>query len=111
LLSAWSSPGIPSWLAGYDKVAHAGLYAVLGACLGYGWRRAVAPPPHWVLIGVGMLYAATDEWHQAFVPRRVPSMGDWLADVTGVLVGYGVAVIVFGRLLRRTKPKELGVDV
>jgi VanZ family protein len=94
-----------------DKVVHFGLYSILGACLGYGWRRSIAPPPHWVLIGLGLLYAATDEWHQAFVPTRVPNMGDWWADVAGVCVGYASALVVFWRGARRTTRKELEVDV
>jgi len=94
-----------------DKVVHAGLYAVLGACLGYGRRRASAPPPHWVLLGIGLLYGATDEWHQAFVPRRVPDLGDWLADAAGVFLGYGIAIFLFRRRVRGANAKELGVDV
>jgi VanZ family protein len=111
LLSASSTPAVPSWLSGNDKVAHACLYSVLGACLGYGKHRSIEQPPHWVLIGLGALYAATDEWHQAFVPRRSPELGDWLADVSGVLLGYAVLLVLLGWLARRAKQEELGVDV
>jgi VanZ family protein len=92
-----------------DKVAHAGLYAILGAALGYGRHHSIPSPAHLTVISVGALYGATDEWHQAFVPRRSPDLGDWVADVFGVVVGYTVAVVVLGWLARRRKPSEKGV--
>jgi hypothetical protein len=33
-----------------------------------------------------MLYAASDEVHQHFVPGRTASARDWLADVAGILI-------------------------
>ena len=52
------------------------------------------------MILVGLLYGAIDEWHQAFVPHRIPSMGDWLADAAGVVVGY----LVITYLARSVEP-------
>jgi VanZ family protein len=71
-----------------DKVIHVLLYTVLGAAL--AWGRHVGPlrPPHWVLLLAGVLYGALDEWHQSFVPGRTPSVGDWVADLAGVVLGY-----------------------
>jgi len=89
-----------------DKVAHAGLYTILGATLGYGKHHAVPSPPHWVLIGIGALYGATDEWHQGFVRGRTPDGGDWLADVTGVTLGYVALLLILGWLGRRRQPQE-----
>ena len=102
---------MPSWLSGWDEVAHAGLYAVLGATLGYGKHHATVSPPHWVLVGIGALYGATDEWHQRFVRGRSPELGDWVADVTGVLLGYTVLLPLLGWLARREEPGEKGIDV
>ncbi len=96
-----------------DKLVHAGLYSVLGATLGWGRRRDVSPPPHWVLLGVGALYGATDEWHQGFVRGRVPDWGDWFADVAGVTLGYWGIVWVLGWLARRkeeTRTKVVDVS-
>lgn len=101
LLSAWPDPQIGSFFRGADKVAHVGLYSVLGAGLANGRRRAGARVPHWVLVGVGALYGATDEWHQAFVRGRTADWADWLADVTGVVLGYTALMIFFGWLSRR----------
>ena len=94
-----------------DKLAHAVLYTILGATLGYGKHHAVPAPPHWLLIGIGALYGATDEWHQGFVRGRSPDWVDWLADVTGVAVGYVAVLVVLGWWGRRKGPAEREVDV
>lgn len=101
---------MPSWLWEWDKVAHAGLYAVLGATLGYGKRFAIPSPPHWVPLGIGSVYGATDEWHQSLVRDRAPDVADWFADVTGVAVGYTVLLVLLGWLTRRKEPGQKGLD-
>lgn len=112
LLSARPNPSVPLWLASYDKVVHAGLYAILGLALAYG-RHRTSSPSHVALIFLGALYGATDEWHQAFVPGRTPDWRDWLADVAGVVLGYGLALLFLRRLARRASPTTTiyGVDV
>ena len=110
LLSAWPDPPIPSWFYGSDKIGHATLYGVLGVALAYGRVGAMAPPPHWTMILVGALYGATDEWHQAFVRGRTPDWGDWMADVTGVLLGYTLVLVLVGWLVT-SKSTDRGVDV
>jgi len=37
---------------------------------------------------VGAAYGALDEWHQSLVPGRDPSVGDWVADAVGVVLGF-----------------------
>ncbi len=37
------------------------------------------------MILLAMWYAATDEFHQLFVPSRVASINDWLIDSIGIL--------------------------
>lgn len=98
LLSALPDIGVGRGLLPFgDKIAHGVLYATFGATLGFGWSRAPAPVRHaWPLI-VGALYAVTDEWHQMYVPGRTPDVADWMADVLGLLVGYGTTVMLLGR--------------
>jgi VanZ family protein len=62
------------------------------------------------MILVGALYGGTDEWHQAFVRGRTPDWGDWTADVTGVLLGYALVLVVV-RWLVTSKATDHGVDV
>lgn len=83
-----------SWLPVNDKVIHVGLYGVLGATLAWGKIHSRIGWPHGVLVALGALYGVTDEWHQAFVPGRAVSFFDWIADVTGVVLGYSVVLIM-----------------
>jgi len=77
---------------GFDKVAHALVYAVLAATVIYG-RHA---PGRYVLgsaiitLVVCVLYGLTDEFHQAFVPGRDPSGFDLLADGIGALLATAI---------------------
>lgn len=96
LVSAWPSAGDVS-LPFSDKLAHVGVYAVLGATLAHGRRQSGPGAPHWLLIVLGALYGASDEWHQSFVPGRDVSLGDWVSDVVGVVLGYGFALALWNR--------------
>ena len=86
LIFAFSSvPDLGTGLGGWDlvlrKIAHAAEYAVLGALL----ARALRSPR--VAVVVGVLYAVSDEVHQAFVPGRMGSPLDVAIDAVGVVAG------------------------
>lgn len=70
-----------------DKVAHFTAYAVLAALM----LRATSTPRSWVsfalVLAAVAAFGAVDEWHQSFIPRRSMSFADWVADVSGALVG------------------------
>ena len=71
-----------------DKVVHLGLFSVLGGALAWGaWKSGRGVTPVLFLV-LGFAYGALDEWHQSFVPGRDPSVGDFLADCAGVLLGF-----------------------
>ena len=53
-------------------------------------------------------HAAVDEWHQSWVPGRSSSLSDWVADVTGGLVG-AVAVGWWWRLRRHGRRRAAAV--
>ncbi|HVH12382.1 MAG TPA: VanZ family protein [Longimicrobium sp.] len=73
-------PGIPN----VDKVAHFGAYAMLGGLLAFAADRSRLPLG--AAAAVGIIYGASDEIHQMFVPGRSPDVLDWAADVAGVAV-------------------------
>jgi VanZ family protein len=77
------------WVSVNDKVAHVGLYTVLGATLAWGETRVARRLPL-LLVFLGVGYGVLDEWHQSFVPGRHPSMGDVLADAVGVILGFSI---------------------
>ena len=73
----------PVWAA--DKVSHFGAYALLGLLLARGTTSSGLAPGWAVLLGV--LYGASDELHQHFVPGRSAEAADWAADSLGALAG------------------------
>jgi hypothetical protein len=89
-----------SKLFSYDKLLHAGVYAVLGAFTfmalprRWGMRTSVL-----VLVAgaITTLYGFSDEFHQMFVPGRSADLRDVLADCVGGLVGAGAASVLFSQ--------------
>ncbi len=73
--------------SGADKFVHGGLYLILGLSLAWGKMRTGLGVPGVLLLLIGVGYGALDEWHQSFVPGRTVSMGDWVADSAGVMLG------------------------
>jgi len=68
------------------KLAHAAEYVILSALLARaagitGWRGVV------LASAIGALYAASDEWHQTFVPGRKGNGWDFLLDSAASLAG------------------------
>lgn len=88
LLSGGQGVGGLDFLPQADKLVHLGLYAVLGGALAWGRGRSGAAFPHWLLVGAGIAYGATDELHQLLVPGRDASVFDFVADGAGVILGY-----------------------
>ncbi|MFH1764971.1 MAG: VanZ family protein [Gemmatimonadota bacterium] len=80
-----------------DKAAHALMFGIFGLALAWGSRNISGKRELAGLILLGVLFAASDEWHQAFVPRRQPSPGDFLADVAGLVCGFVMARMLLKR--------------
>ena len=76
-----------------DKLVHGGLYLILGLSLAWGKRRTESDVSGLLFLLMGMGYGALDEWHQSFVPGRHASVGDWVADSAGVMLG----LVLFSR--------------
>jgi len=78
------------------KLAHFTVYFVLGILTanalktsGVSTFKAVA-----LALAICIVYAATDEIHQMFVPGRGAQVKDVLIDSVGAVVGIGVYVFV-----------------
>jgi VanZ family protein len=79
-----------SKLFSYDKLLHAGVYAVLGAFTFMALPRRLSSRASVLVLvaaGVTTFYGFTDEFHQMFVPGRSADLRDVLADCVGGLVG------------------------
>lgn len=77
--------GLPSfWDLVLRKLAHAVEFLILAILVhrAFGFRHTI-----WLTIVLSVLYAASDEWHQTFVPGRVGSLADVGIDALGVLAG------------------------
>ncbi len=73
-----------------DKLAHFSAYTALGlsAIIARGPAAHRCPPARLLLLTASfcLLFGATDEFHQAFVPLRQPSAADLAADTAGGLL-------------------------
>jgi len=76
------------------KSAHLSEYAVLALLLLRAIKLSLRPTARrwsWQRAAVALLiaatYAATDEWHQSFVPSRTADLNDVLIDSSGALIG------------------------
>ncbi|MGQ0645532.1 MAG: VanZ family protein [Elusimicrobiota bacterium] len=85
-------PDLGTGLGFYDlilrKAAHFIEYAVLALLVWRALAGSGSVPPRgifWGAFGFCVLYAVSDEWHQGFVPGRVPSRLDVLLDSLGAL--------------------------
>jgi len=88
-LSSQSFPGVE--LPTKADYFHPIEYGFLGFFLGWAWRtgRRGSMGPAWAALVLvsGILFGASDEWHQAFVPGRDPSMLDLCWDALGIVLG------------------------
>ena len=87
------------------KAAHMSEYAILAILLGLTIREYKKEP--WLLLALTATaaYAATDEFHQLFVPGRSGQLKDVLIDTAGGALGLGLLALIL-YLKRRRKMKE-----
>ena len=99
------------------KAAHMTEYTVLGAsvCILFFYLADMRRCKNVSRIGLAggawvftVLFAVTDEIHQAFVPGRGPSVTDVLIDAVGVAVGIGAVLLgYYGIYLRKHSKKKI----
>jgi VanZ family protein len=88
----------PAWWL--DKLVHGALYLVLGWLVGLALcasgRRGIKAG-FLAVLALGA-FALLDEVHQRWLPGRVPSVGDWAADIVGATVGLAAGMIMWKAL-------------
>ena len=91
VLSAQPQPPLPPQIS--DKQGHgigyAGLAVTVSRALGGGLLKGTTLPVAAAAWTIATAYAATDEWHQSFVPGRSADVNDWYADAIVALIGAG----------------------
>jgi len=74
-----------------DWLAHIVEYAFLGFLLVRALKRSTprlaGAGLYAAVLATGIFYAATDEYHQSFVPTRDASVQDGVADTAGLALG------------------------
>jgi VanZ family protein len=80
-------PHPPSGLQ-IDKLAHFGMYGILGLLTGRGWLQNGRRPALFIPILLAIAVGAADEIHQSFNPDRSADVLDLLADTAGVAAGF-----------------------
>ena len=87
---------------GVRKLGHLTEYAILAMLF---WR-ALRGASRWqtkmsmlfLIASVGCaIFAASDEFHQSFVPSRTASPIDAMIDICGALIGLAICLILAGR--------------
>lgn len=96
------------------KTAHFVEYAALGFVL-VAWLRhtkTIGSKCYWLTPLMGFLFAASDEFHQTFVPGRSGQLSDVMLDWCGCLAGlmaYCLMKGIFRRYVRRSEKEENAV--
>lgn len=92
----WLFPHSSQVLIGYlhfmiRKGAHVTEYAILAILLSFAVERSERARARWkniaIALGIAIVYAAGDEFHQTFVPSRGASVHDVMIDTGGAMVG------------------------
>ena len=85
------------------KTAHVAEYAVLALLLWHARRKpgrwgGSSRPWRWseaaFALGLTVLFASSDEWHQSFVPSRQAQVQDVLIDTSGAVAGLSALWIL-----------------
>jgi VanZ family protein len=106
MMSSFTAPPTPTFgLEWGDKITHAGAFGLmmLATFRAVRWllRSRTLRMQLTVAVLYCMLYGASDEIHQYFVPGRQCDIFDWLADSTGALLGALFITLTIGRALGR----------
>ena len=78
------------------KLAHFSLYTIIGILLMSLMSTYKIKQKSRILISgsIGLLYAISDEIHQAFIPGRGPQIGDVGIDFAGVIIGILIMFMI-----------------
>ena len=111
VVSSLEQPPLPmpefEWLT-IDKLYHFIEYAILSGLVARALVKAkpsVVPARLvWHVAAVfSILYGASDEWHQTFVPGRFATVADWVADVLGSIAGMLSVYLYYRRQSKKRK--------
>jgi len=86
----------------YDKLLHLLEYSVFGVIISWAVIRNDHVNGIYRKIGLVLLigwgYGILDEIHQSFVPARSMDIHDFAADAIGVILGFGIYILLMNKL-------------
>jgi VanZ family protein len=90
------------------KLGHLTEYAILAALLwralrsetAWKWKMPIVSGVVWAGCAI---FAASDEFHQSFVPSRTSSAHDVIIDICGALIGLTICVALASRKVLKEK--------
>jgi VanZ family protein len=104
--SAQTSSGEhPWWEVIFRKLGHVTGYALLTAL--WWWAlRGITARPLLIAVGIALVYACTDEFHQSFVHGRTGTPVDVGIDAIGMAIAALMIVWWRGRAKREARPRS-----
>ena len=109
IVSSLEQPPFPppkfEWI-GIDKLLHFIEYSILSVLLTIAFVNASPTwfPARWIWVTaalISILYGASDEIHQYFVPGRFATIADWVSDVIGAIAGVACVYFYYKRKKER----------
>lgn len=82
---------------GIDKIVHCIAFMLYGFSLHLALSRFNIKNHTLVFFIIGIIFAASDEYHQSFVQGRDADLFDWIADLIGLYLSF----LVIGFLKNR----------
>jgi VanZ family protein len=96
----------------WDKGAHFIAFFCGAILVSLALRLTTAwswPKIAWVAVILVSVFAATDEWHQLYTPKRSGAdLFDWIADTLGAIAGAWATVFTHGKYQRTHNPAPTG---
>lgn len=95
------------------KIAHFSIYTLVGFLLMslMGTYKIKEINQIGTSLIIGVIYASTDEIHQAFIPGRGPQITDVMLDSLGVLTGIFISMLLIETIRRITKKKYNDINI
>lgn len=95
------------------KIAHFSIYTLVGLLLMGLMKTYKIKEIDQVGLSmiIGIIYASTDEIHQAFIPGRSAQLTDVMLDSIGVLTGVFIVMLVLEIIRRIRKNRYNNIDI
>ena len=107
-LTSIPNPEFGPTFPGADKIAHFGLYGVMGF-LFVLWRREIGTGAAAAVVRAAIfaaLLGAVDEFHQQWIPGRSMDLLDWVADFAGGTAGGVCSAVAASMIPSLLTPKD-----